>query len=71
VTNSNNTKTLTVDCTAGKKVVGGGGSTGVTSGAVALYESRPLDADTWVVSVAEHDAVSGSWTLTAYATCIS
>jgi hypothetical protein len=71
VTNSNNTKTLSVDCAAGKKVVGGGGSTSITNGDVALYESRPLDADTWLVSAAENTTVSGNWTLTVYAVCVS
>jgi hypothetical protein len=71
VTNSNNTKTLTVDCTAGKKVAGGGGSVSITTGDVSLYESRPLDADTWLVSAAENASVSGNWTLTVYATCLS
>ena len=70
-TNSNNSKTLTVDCTAGKKVAGGGGSTSVMTGQIALVESRPLDADTWLVSAAENNSVSGNWTLTVYAICIS
>jgi hypothetical protein len=71
VTNSNSAKTLTVDCTAGKKVAGGGGSTSIVNGDVALFESRPLDADTWLVSAAENDNVTGNWTLTVYATCVS
>lgn len=71
MTNSNNSKTLTVDCAAGKKVVGGGGSTNVTTGDIALFETRPLDADTWLVSAAENSAVTGNWTLTVYAICIS
>jgi hypothetical protein len=71
MTNSSNSKTLTVDCATGKKVAGGGGSTSVTSGQIALFESRPLDGDTWLVSAAENNSVSGNWTLTVYAICIS
>jgi hypothetical protein len=71
VTNSNNSKTLTVDCAAGKKAAGGGGSTSITNGDVALFESRPLDNDTWLVSAAENTSVSGNWTLTVYAICLS
>jgi hypothetical protein len=55
----------------GKKAVGGGGSTNITTGDVALYESRPFDADTWLVSAAENSTVSGNWTLTVYAICVS
>jgi len=69
-TNSNNSKTLAVDCPAGKKVAGGGGSISVTNGEIALFESRPLDVDTWLVSAAENNGVSGNWTLTVYAICI-
>jgi len=71
ITRSSNTKTLTVDCPEGKKVAGGGGSTSVTTGQIALFESRPVDGDTWQVSAAENNSVSGNWTLTVYATCIS
>jgi hypothetical protein len=71
VTNSNSAKTLTVDCPGGKKVTGGGGSTSIVNGDVALFESRPYDADTWLVSAAENDNVSGNWTLTVYAICVA
>jgi hypothetical protein len=69
--NSNNAKTVTADCPAGKRAVGGGGLSSIVNGDVALYESRPLDSDTWQVSAAENTTVSSSWTLTAYVTCVS
>lgn len=71
VTNSNNTKTLTVDCPVGKKAVGGGGAPNVLNGDVVLIENRPADVDTWLVTAAEDNNFSGNWTLTVYATCVA
>jgi hypothetical protein len=69
--NSTSPKTVTVDCPAGKRVLGGGGLTSIGNGDVALYESRPVDSDTWQVSAAENTNLSSGWTLTGYATCVS
>jgi len=68
LTNSSD-KTVTVTCSADKKVLGGGGT--VTSvNNVYLYENYPSADNTWTVS-AHRASGSGSWTLTVYAICAS
>lgn len=65
--NSSN-KSQTIDCPAGKKLLGGGGSISL-SGNVAITASNPVDDDTWSVTAAEVNTENSSWTVTAYAIC--
>ena len=67
--NSTTPKTVTADCTGGRKVLGGGYAfTAGTSGLVAR-ESRAADDDTWTVTVEEVDGVGGAWSVQAFAVC--
>ena len=67
--NSTTPKTVTADCTGGRKVLGGGYTfTAGTSGLVAR-ESRASDDDTWTVTVEEVDGVGGAWSVQAFAVC--
>jgi hypothetical protein len=47
---------------------GGHSHTGSTSG-LSVRESRPLDDDTWTVTVEEIDSVGSSWSVQAFAVC--
>lgn len=57
-----------VDCPAGKKVVGGGYS--VVSAAAYAAGSYPFDDDTWHVQVYKTSGAS-PWGLTVYAICVT
>jgi len=57
-----------VDCPAGKKVVGGGHF--VVSAAAYASTSYPFDDDTWYVQ-AYKTAGAGTWGLTVYAICVT
>jgi len=67
-TDGANTKTISVNCSGGKKLLGGGGLTSDAS--VHIYASYPLDDDTWAVSASETGS-NPTWTLTAWAICAS
>jgi hypothetical protein len=69
-TNNTDTKSVSVDCPAGKKLLGGGG---VTSHAdVYIYASYPVDDDTWTVSASEESlSTPTTWAVTAWAICAS
>jgi hypothetical protein len=66
--NGTDTKTVSVNCSSGKKLLGGGGLTSDSS--VFIYASYPLDDDTWTVSARETTG-SPTWSLTAWAICAS
>jgi hypothetical protein len=65
---SNSTdKSISIDCSTGKKLLGGGG---ITSNAeIYLYASYPIDDDTWTVSAGEDGNVNSNWTVTVWAIC--
>jgi hypothetical protein len=69
-TDSSSPKSVTLNCPAGKRVIGGGArATGSGAGEVGVTEAYPSSATQWVALAREHDAVGSSWTLTAYAFC--
>jgi hypothetical protein len=61
------TKSVTVDCTAGKVVVGGGFS--IADSVDVVGSSFPVDSDTWQADAWEADQENGNWTVTVYAIC--
>jgi hypothetical protein len=66
VSDSNN-KSISVSCTGGRNVVGGGFvSSHASVGAQASY---PSNATTWTVDGAEFQNTNTVWTITAYAIC--
>lgn len=72
VNDSSNQKTVVVNCPAGKKVVGGGGN--ASGGYAFLVVSQPVAlvaSGGWGVMAAESPGTSASWTLTAYAICVT
>ena len=73
VSNSNTSKTVTVTCRAGKRVLGGGGTVIGGRGQVVLERLEPVQTatnDRFVVGAREDGTgFSGSWRLTAYALC--
>ncbi len=69
--NTTTPKTISVNCPAGKKVTGGGGSV-TNSDDVGLTQSFPADDDTWTAKGADLDGFgSATWTLTVYAVCVT
>jgi len=80
-TGSTNSVPATVDCGAGKVVIGGGAegstfdSTGVSQGDADLLTSYPSDTTTWAVSMGKKDGSSFAngeeITYKAYAICIT
>jgi hypothetical protein len=68
-------KTASADCSADKKVIGGGFVVLAASGNVAevtVSASWPSDSDTWSATAAEdNDNGVGSWSIQAYALCAS
>jgi hypothetical protein len=69
-TDSSSPKSVTVNCPAGKRVIGGGARvTGAGAGEVGVTEAYPSTATQWVTLARELDAIGSSWTLTAYAFC--
>ena len=69
-TNSTDGKTVSVDCPAGKRLLGGGGLT--SNADVYIYASYPFDDDTWTVSAIEDSLPTPTtWNVTAWAICAS
>jgi hypothetical protein len=67
---SSSPKVVVVNCSAGKRVVGGGaGATGTGAAKVAVTEFFPSSPTQWTVRALENDATGNSWKLTAYAFC--
>lgn len=67
---SSSPKTATVNCPAGKRVVGGGARvTGAGASEVAVSEAYPSSAAQWVTLAREVNTTGSSWTLAAYAFC--
>ena len=68
------TVVTTVDCPAGKLLLGGGGTVTTSNGAslnrVAVQASAPLDADTWRVVGIVLTTLTGSQTMTVQAKAI-
>jgi hypothetical protein len=62
-----NGQTLSVNCTGGKKVLGGGGSLANNGDGIITY-SYPLDDDTWQI---HFDVTVASSTVTVYILCAS
>jgi hypothetical protein len=60
--------TVAVNCSAGKKVLGGGSSDATDTG-VYVKASYPSDEDTWTVIYRSDPAGAGANTITAYALC--
>jgi hypothetical protein len=60
---------------AGKKVVGGDGiiatSGGTSLGEFSITESRPTADNIWQVTATTDNAKTGTWTVTAYAVCVT
>jgi hypothetical protein len=81
VSDSNSPKALTVDCPAGKQLVGGGANirgAGLFPPSInaAITDSGPLEpflgptsTTSWRASAAEYAADADNWTLTVYAYC--
>jgi hypothetical protein len=67
--NSNSTRTVTVSCNAGEKVLGGGAYVTNPQNAVALTASYPASATSWTAEAVETDSAGGNWSITAYAIC--
>jgi Collagen triple helix repeat (20 copies) len=69
-TNSTSPETATASCPAGKIVVGGGGV--LTAGArAALTQSQPTSTTTWTVTAIEPTTVTDTWSLQAFALCLT
>lgn len=69
---SSSPKVVVVNCSAGKRVVGGGaGATGAGAAKVAVTEFFPSAVTQWTVRALENDATGSSWKLTAYAFCVA
>ena len=67
--NSNSPKTVTVDCTGGRKVLSGGYTFTAATGGLVVRESMASDDDTWTVTAEEVDNVGGNWSVQAFAVC--
>lgn len=71
-TDSSTPKSVTLNCPAGKRVIGGGArATGASPGDLGVTEAYPASATQWITLARELDPVAGSWTLTAYAFCVA
>jgi hypothetical protein len=69
---SSSPKVVVVNCSAGKRVVGGAAratGTAATNGDVAVTEFYPSGASQWTVRALEPTNVGGPWMLTAQAFC--
>jgi len=73
---SGDDRTVTVDCPAGKRVIGGGGGAWgramiwITKG-IALTASHPLDDDTWLAAAHEIVPTDEEWFLRVAAVCVA
>ncbi|HVH05259.1 MAG TPA: hypothetical protein VNE71_04580, partial [Myxococcota bacterium] len=67
---SNSPKTVTVDCTGGRKILSGGYTFSAGTAGVGVRDNRAVDDDTWTVTAEEMDTgITGNWTLQAFAIC--
>jgi hypothetical protein len=70
---SSSPKSSTATCTGGRRVVGGGYQLAADNSAelpeLTVSQNRSLTDTTRTVTAAEGDAVSGNWSITAYAIC--
>ena len=67
---SSSPKSVLVNCSTGKKVIGGGAAvTGGGSSDVSVTEHYPSTTTQWTARAVEVNAVAGSWRLTGYAIC--
>jgi hypothetical protein len=62
-------KVVSVNCPAGKKLLGGGARLIGEAGNVALDESYPLTATQWRAYGTEVNATAGNWRIDAFAIC--
>jgi hypothetical protein len=69
INNNTSPKTITRDCSAGKKLLGGGASVAGATLNLAIASSGPVDDDTWSVTVNEANSENGSWSVTAWVIC--
>jgi hypothetical protein len=75
ISNSEDEKTITATCPAGKEVIGGGGRINApVSVNVALSQSYPSTAannsrNAWIATAREPAIEAGSWQVVAYAIC--
>lgn len=60
---------VTVDCPAGKKVLGGGFSTAGNNQYAVVMANAPLGNDRWVVTLFQSDLTARLWSVQAYAIC--
>jgi hypothetical protein len=60
-------KSMSVSCTGGKKVLGGGFTT--TSVKVGARDSYPSATDAWSVHAVEFVSETTNWSVTVYAIC--
>ena len=67
---SSTPKVVVVNCSAGKKVLGGGATaTGGGASDVSVTEFYPSSAAQWTARALEVNATGASWRLSAYAIC--
>jgi hypothetical protein len=70
-TDSSTPKVVVVNCSPGKKVIGGGaGATGTGASEVSVTEFFPSSATQWTARALEVNGTNNSWKLTAYAFCV-
>jgi len=69
VSNSANVKWIQAHCPAGKSVVGGGAKLFNAGGFVALDESYPASATSWLASGYEINPTFANWSLMVFAIC--
>jgi hypothetical protein len=69
---SSSPKVVLVNCSAGKRVVGGGARvTGPGASEVTVSEAFPSTPSQWTVRAVEANATGGSWLLTGFAFCVA
>jgi hypothetical protein len=67
---SSTNKSVTVTCSAGKVVIGGGGSSNLgQSITVYMFPANGPTYNQWTASGTENDNTGNSWTVTAWAIC--
>jgi hypothetical protein len=69
--NSTTPKTVTAVCPAGSKVLGGGFEYTAGTNGVAVTQSRATADDTWTVTADEINNVPSSWSVQAFAICVT
>ena len=67
--NSNDTKTVSVSCPAGKSVISGGGTLGTSTLDLALTSLQRMGGSAWRVSAREVDSTGSQWRVRAAAVC--